>query len=71
MAEVHHSTQKGMAVNALEWCCQKLRESVRKSTSSLINVGVLVEVITCMGVCISVYSAIWPHAFLNLSYLLF
>ena len=26
----HHSTQKGMAVNALEWCYQKLRESVRR-----------------------------------------
>ena len=31
MVKVHHSTQKGMAVNALEWCHQKLRESSRRS----------------------------------------
>jgi hypothetical protein len=30
MVKVHHSTQKGMAVFALEWCYQKLRESVRR-----------------------------------------
>jgi hypothetical protein len=34
LAQVHHSTQKGMAVHALEWCYQKLRESVRRITSS-------------------------------------
>ena len=29
MTQVHHSTQKGMAVFALEWCYQKLRDSSR------------------------------------------
>ena len=29
MAQVHHSTQKGMAVFALKWCYQKLRDSSR------------------------------------------
>ena len=28
---VHHSTQKGMAVFALEWCCQKLLDSSRSN----------------------------------------
>ena len=28
---VHHSTQKGMAVFALEWCCQKLLDSSRRN----------------------------------------
>jgi len=31
MAKVHHSTQKGMAVDALEWCYQKLRVNVRRN----------------------------------------
>ena len=52
MTQVHHSTQKGMAVYALEWCYQKLRESGRRSYKSIVNVGVLVGVITCVGVCV-------------------
>ena len=61
----HRSTtppRRGWQSIALEWCYQKLRESARKLTSSKINVGVLVEVITCVGACLSV-SAIRPHAF--------
>ena len=39
LTQVHHSTQKGMAVYALEWCYQKLRASGRKSYKSIVNVG--------------------------------
>ena len=70
MAQVHHSTQNGMVVYALEWCYQKLRESGRRSYKSIVNVGVLVGVITCVGVCVSV-SVIRPHAYLYLFFCLF
>ena len=43
---------EGMAVYALKWCYQNLRESSRRSYKSIVNVGVLVGVITCVGVCV-------------------
>jgi hypothetical protein len=58
MDKVHHSTQKGVAVNALEWFYQKLRESVRRIYKfKHLTWGVLVGVITCVGVCASDF---WP-----------
>jgi hypothetical protein len=59
-----------MAVYALEWCYQKLRESVRRFTSSSVNVGGARRSHYLRGwVCL--FSAIRPHAFLNLFFLLF
>ena len=65
MAQVHHSTQKGMAVFALEWCYQKLRDSSRSDYKfKMLTWGVLVGVITCVGVW--VFLVIRPHAYFAL-----
>ena len=70
LAQVHHSTQKGMAVYALEWCYQKLRESVRRITSSSVNVGGARRSHYLRG-CVCLFSAIRPHAFFEPVFLLF
>ena len=71
----HRSTtppRRGWQSIVLEWCYQKLRESVRRLTSpKKLTWGVLVGVITCGGACVSVL-AIRPHAvFFVLVFLLF
>ena len=71
MAQVHLSTQKGMAVIALERCYQDLRESDRRANKfPLVGQGVLGGVITC-AMCVCLISAIRPHALLNLFFLCF
>ena len=50
-------TQGGMAVYALEWCYQKLRESGRRSYKSFVNVGGArrshyLRVCVCVCVCV-------------------
>jgi len=52
LAQVHHSTQKGMAVYALEWCYQSYARALEGLQVQMLTWGVLVGVITCVGVCV-------------------
>ena len=61
--------RRGMAVYALEWCCQELRGSGRRNLKSHVNVGGARRS-HYLRVCVSV-SVIRPHAYLHLFFLYF
>ena len=64
---VHHSTQKGMAFIALEWCYQDLRESGRGEIQVReIAQGSLGGDFTCVCVCV-----FWPKGHMRLLNLCF